>query len=51
MSYHGQGRKEVAEAVIIAALSALVSSLANWAIDVARKKAEAAAAKPDEKKQ
>ncbi len=34
-----QGRKEVAEAVVIAALSALATGLINWGVETAKAKA------------
>lgn len=34
-----QGRKEVAEAVIIAALSALATGLINWGVETAKARA------------
>ncbi len=39
------GRKEVAEAVLIAALSALVSGLVTWGFEEAKKRLAAADAK------
>lgn len=38
-AYEAQGRKEVVEAVVIAALSALATGLVNWAVDAAKTKA------------
>jgi len=45
-----QGRKEVFEAALIAALCAFVTGVVNWGVEEARRKAEEARVKAEQAK-
>lgn len=50
MTYDPQGKKEVIEAVTIAALGAVATGLINWGLEVAKERAKAKKAAPEPEK-